>query len=116
MYSKLNMVENRSLLRPSAFAVLAALSQDALPGIAILERVRGTAPGRSILGPGTLYRVLRELRTDGLIVRAADQPAQGIDDRQISYELTQQGRELLEAEARRLELTLALARRPLSRS
>jgi DNA-binding PadR family transcriptional regulator len=108
------MVQKRILLKPSAFAVLAALAQDALPGVAILERVRATTPGRSILGPGTLYRVLRELRQDGLVRRAADQPAQGIDDRQISYELTDEGRRRLEAEAQRLELTLALARRPRS--
>lgn len=98
-------------LKPSAFAVLAALAEGARPGIDILEQVRATLPGVAVLGPGTLYRVMRELRHAGLIARSADQPAQGVDDRQISHELTAAGRRVMEAEAVRLERTLALARR-----
>jgi DNA-binding PadR family transcriptional regulator len=98
-------------LRPSAFAVLAALAEAPRPGIDILEAVQATVPGITVLGPGTLYRVMRELRHEGLIRRAADQPAKGVDDRQISHELTADGRRVMEAEARRLEETLALARR-----
>lgn len=98
-------------LPPSAYAVLAALAAGPRAGIDVLDDVRSTAPGRTILGPGTLYRVLRELREAGLIARAAAQPAAGIDERQSSHELTAAGRHVLLAETRRLERTVALARR-----
>ena len=49
-------------LRPVACAVLAALAHGPRPGIDVLEAVNATVPGRPILGPGTLYRLLRELR------------------------------------------------------
>jgi DNA-binding PadR family transcriptional regulator len=96
---------------PSAYAVLASLAAGPRAGIDVLDDVRATAPGRAILGPGTLYRVLRELREAGLIVRAADRPAVGVDERQSSHELTAAGRRVLLAETRRLERTVALARR-----
>jgi DNA-binding PadR family transcriptional regulator len=98
-------------LRPSAYAVLAALAGGPRPGIDILERVRGTRPGVDILGPGTLYRVMRELRHAGLIARSHSQPALGLDDRQTSHELTPAGRRVLDAETERLARTIALARR-----
>lgn len=59
-------------LRPSAFAVLAALTRDPRTGIEILDEVE--AAGESILGPGTLYRLLRELRDLGWIERVAPPP------------------------------------------
>jgi DNA-binding PadR family transcriptional regulator len=98
-------------LPPSAYAILAALAGGPRAGIDVLEDVQATAPGRAILGPGTLYRVLRELREAGLIARAALPPAAGIDERQSSHELTETGRRVLRAETQRLERTVALARR-----
>lgn len=102
---------NDRSLPPSAYAVLAALAAGPRAGIDVLEDVRSTAPGRTILGPGTLYRVLRDLREAGLIARVAARPAAGIDERQSSHELTAAGRRVLLAETRRLERTVALARR-----
>jgi DNA-binding PadR family transcriptional regulator len=99
-------------LRPAAFAVLAALAEEPRNGIDVLDYVNATVPGRPILGPGTLYRLLRELRHDGLIARA-DAPASDapLDERQTHHELTKLGRGVLAAESDRLTRTLALARR-----
>src|SRR5262245_58366209 len=97
-------------LRPVACAVLAALSDDARPGIDILEAVNATVPGRPLLGPGTLYRLLRELRQAGLIART-DAASASQDERQVHHELTALGRSVLRADLERLRRTLALAGR-----
>ena len=93
-------------LRPSAFAVLAALADGPLPGIDVLDAVNATTTGSPLLGPGTLYRLLRELRQDQLIARVETGAA---DERQAHHELTALGRSVLRAESARLRRTLDLA-------
>jgi DNA-binding PadR family transcriptional regulator len=116
IHSKLNIIRFRMQttrdprrhlpLRPSAFAVLAALADGPVPGIDVLDAVNATVPGAPLLGPGTLYRLLRELRHDQLIARVdTDSP----DERHAHHELTPLGRAVLRAEAARLRRTLDLA-------
>ena len=95
-------------LRPAAFAVLAALADGPKPGIDILDAVNATVPGGRLLGPGTLYRLMRELRQDGLIARLARGSDHG-DERRAHHALTSRGRGALRAEAARLRRTLKLA-------
>ncbi|HUL74345.1 MAG TPA: helix-turn-helix transcriptional regulator [Vicinamibacterales bacterium] len=97
-------------LRPVACAVLASLADGARPGIEILDAVNATVPGRPLLGPGTLYRLLRELRQDALIARA-DPAVDPADDRQVHHALTPLGRAVLNAELDRLRRTMMLAGR-----
>ena len=92
-------------LRPSAFAVLAALADGPLCGIDVIDAVNATVPGTPLLGPGTLYRLLRELRHDQLIARVE---STSTDERQAHHELTPLGRAVLRAEAARLRRTLDL--------
>jgi DNA-binding PadR family transcriptional regulator len=101
-------------LRPVACAVLAALANGPRPGIDVLEAVNATVPGRPILGPGTLYRLLRELRQDKLIARGAadERTSADHDDRQVPHVLTPLGEAVLRAELARLRRTLTLADRP----
>ena len=96
-------------LRPGPLAVLASLANGAAPGVAMLEHAERMGAGGSVLGPGTLYRLLRELSGDGLIERTAapDGDAGASDDRRQYYALTALGRAVLEAEAERLRRTLA---------
>lgn len=96
-------------LRPVACAVLAALAEGPRPGIDILEVANRTVSSRSLLGPGTLYRLLRELRNDGLVTR--ERMLDVADERQVPYALTPLGRRVLDAEVLRLERTVRLARR-----
>ena len=100
---------SRLPLRPGPLAVLASLAGGPAPGIAMLEHAERMGAGSAVLGPGTLYRLLRELSGDGLIERtAAPAHADGAgDDRRQYYALTQLGRAVLEAEAERLRRTLA---------
>lgn len=95
-------------LRPAAFAVLAALSAGARPGVDVLEQVNATVPGAPLLGPGTLYRLMRELRQQGLIARE-ERGAHADDERQAHHVLTPLGRAVMKAEAARLRRTLDLA-------
>jgi len=94
-------------LKPSAFAVLAALAEAPRPGIDVLEAVNATVPGIPLFGPGTLYRLLRELRQQRLIARV--ERSGGGDERQAIHELTALGRAVLRAESARLRRTLDLA-------
>lgn len=97
-------------LRPAALGVLAALADGPRAGYAILERVNEALPSRPILGPGTLYRVLRELRHAGLIAAVEAPPNEAGDDERRQYHaLTPSGRATLHAEAARLRRTLAAA-------
>ena len=95
-------------MRPAAFAVAAALAGGPRPGIELLDEVNGTAAGWTVLGPGTLYRLMREMRQDGLIAREA-RGAHCSDERQAHHVLTPLGRAVLKAEAARLRRTLDLA-------
>ena len=65
-------------------------------------------PGRPLLGPGTLYRLLRELRLEGLIERHTAGAGSG-DDRHAPHVLTPLGRAVLRAESARLRRILKLA-------
>jgi DNA-binding PadR family transcriptional regulator len=96
-------------LRPVTFAVLAALAGGARPGIEILDEVNATVPGKPLLGPGSLYRLMRELRQSGLIARTARGVGPGDDERKAFHALTPGGRAALRAEAARLRRTLKLA-------
>lgn len=95
-------------MRPVAFAVAAALAGGPRPGIELLDEVNATAAGWTVVGPGTLYRLMREMRQGGLIVREA-RGAHGSDERQAHHVLTPLGRAVLKAEAARLRRTLDLA-------
>ena len=96
-------------LRPVACAVLAALSEGPKPGIDIMEAANATVPGHPILGPGTLYRLLKELRHEKLIARADSPDSSASDDRQVHHVLTPLGDLVLRAEVARLRRTISLA-------
>ncbi len=107
-------VERHLPLRPVACAVLAALAHGPRPGIDVLEAVNATVPGRPILGPGSLYRLLKELRQDKLIARGTpEERSEGErDDRQVHHVLTPLGDAVLRAELARLRRTMLLAAKP----
>jgi DNA-binding PadR family transcriptional regulator len=92
-------------LRPSAFAVLAALARGPQLGIEVLDHIHATVPGTKLFGGGTLYRLLRDMRDEGLIERQGPEHA---DRRHVRHGLTTLGAAVLRDEAARLERTLLL--------
>ena len=96
-------------LKPVHFAVLLSLYEEARPGFGIMEHVNGQMNGTAIVGPGTLYRLLKEMREASLIERS-DPPRDVPDDERRHYhKLTAFGREVVTKEAMRLRQALAAA-------
>jgi len=87
-------------LQPRDYLILLALADGPLHGHGLLKAVEAQAGG-VIFDPANLYRLLRKLERDELVVEArpADTPA---DARRRAYELTPLGRSVLFAESARL--------------
>jgi DNA-binding PadR family transcriptional regulator len=103
-------------LTPLAFQVLLALADGDRHGYAIIGEVEERTDGLIRLRTGTLYTLLQRLLEEALIEQRSagskSPAADGKDDpRRKYYRLTRLGRDVLTAEARRLEAVLGDARR-----
>ena len=96
-------------LRAPVFHILLALSQGDLHGLGIADEVERATEGTVELGPGTLYRSLKEMAASGL-VRDVAAPAKDADPRRRYYSLTGAGRTVVAAEAARIERLVEVAR------
>ena len=96
-------------LRPLVFAILIALNEDSRHGYALMNVVNERMNRRALLGPGTLYRTLKELREDGLI-EYAPAPSDA-DPRRRYYAITVEGRAAARAEAARMASWVEAARK-----
>ena len=95
----------------AAFHILVALADDDRHGYAIIKDITARTGGALRLSPGTLYRSVERMRTQGLIREISARPAPDLDDeRRRYYRITPFGRAVAGAECRRLALMLALAR------
>ncbi len=88
-------------LPPRTFAMLAVLAAGPTHGYSVMQQVNQTLGRTAFLGPGTLYRVLKELRDEGLIEESAA-PDPAADQRRRYYRLTALGQVVAETEAERL--------------
>lgn len=95
---------------PAAFHILIALGDEPLHGLGIAEKVETATGGDTELGPGTLYRTLKQLSAEGLI-QDVEPPIEGADPRRRYYAITSAGRAFAADEAARLESLVTLARR-----
>lgn len=96
-------------LRPAVFHILLVLARRELHGLGIAEDIERATEGAVTLGPGTLYRSLKEMVRDGL-VRGIPPPSPDEDPRRRFYSITSEGRAVVEAEARRLARVVDVAR------
>jgi DNA-binding PadR family transcriptional regulator len=96
-------------LRPPVFHILLTLASGDLHGLGIAEEVERTTDGAVELGPGTLYRSLREMVGGGLI-REVEPPEPDADPRRKYYRISATGRGLLARDAERLARVVELAR------
>jgi len=97
-------------LTPVAFDILLSLLDCERHGYAIMQAVEARSGGRTSLHAGTLYRALSRLLTSGLIEELAEAPRPEADERRRYYRVTEQGRRVASAEARRLERQVGAAR------
>jgi DNA-binding PadR family transcriptional regulator len=98
-------------MRSVEFHILLALASEERHGYAILQEVAALTDGEIELEPGTLYRALHRMLTDGWVVESARRPAADQDDeRRRYYRLTPAGRRAAAAEAARLQRLVTLAR------
>jgi DNA-binding PadR family transcriptional regulator len=103
-------------LSPSGFYILLALAAEERHGYSIAKEVEDATDGAVHLGPGTLYRLIKQMVTDGWIVEVDRVDSE--DPRRRYYRLTPWGRRIARAEAERLAdaVRTAMERRLLSAS
>ena len=92
----------------SAFRILLALADGERHGYSISKEVVASTDGRIKLGPGTLYRLLKQMAADGWIVESERRDGDAM--RRRYYRLSPWGRCIAEAEAARLEDLVRTAR------
>lgn len=98
-------------LRPLVFAILLVLKRGDLHGYGIMKWVNENAGLGGVLGPGTLYRTLKEMRELDLVAHTEPpEPIDGVDERRSYYTLTPFGLEVVAAEAERIGRMMSEAR------
>lgn len=98
-------------LSPRDYLVLLALAEGPRHGYGILGAVTEQAGDMVTLDPANLYRSLKRLRRDGILDEADVPPDEDTPTEQRRYfELTEVGRAVVAAEARRLARLTAVAR------
>ncbi len=90
-----------SALTSAQFHILLTLADGHRHGYGIMQEVERRTDGVVDLGPGTLYRSIKQLLERGLIIEVDEDPQAGSQRR--SYALTPEGRTRATAEARRLQ-------------
>ncbi len=100
-------------LTPAVFHILLALADGEKHGYAIMREIAERTDGAMRMGPGTLYGSIQRMLKDGLIVetqpRARGETGELSEERRRYYRLTDHGRLVMQAEARRLEQLVRLA-------
>src|SRR5579884_1809769 len=98
-------------LTPAVFYILLALSIKERHGYEIMKQVQKDSDNQVKMGPGTLYGSIKRMIADKLIVEAEERPDPKLDDeRRRYYKITEQGRQMLNAELKRFERALKVAR------
>lgn len=97
-------------IKTTWFHILLALADGALHGFGIRESVEARTDGQVKLWPATLYGSVREMSEAGLIEPLEGENDPDDDQRRRYYRLTRRGREVLRAEADRLQALVDAAR------
>lgn len=90
-------------LTPAVFHILLALANGERHGYGIMQEIAATTDGQIRIGPGTLYRSIKQMLAAGMIEESDERPDPTLDDeRRRYYRLTGFGRRVAQAEAVRL--------------
>lgn len=92
----------------AVFHILLSLVDEPRHGYGVLQEVERRTGGRVVMGSGTLYSAIKRMRADGWVEEAEVEDPE--DPRRKYYRLTDRGREIVRAEARRLEALVRQAR------
>lgn len=97
-------------LSPTVYLILLSLADGDAHGYRIRAEVIARSEGAVTLDPGSLYRLIARLTSDGLIEDAPIKPrSDGDDQRRRYYRLTAFGRRVLRAETQRMADLVSLA-------
>jgi DNA-binding PadR family transcriptional regulator len=97
-------------LTPAVFHILLALAGGERHGYGIMQEILAQTDGKMRIGPTTLYRSIKRMLADGLIVETDERPDPELDDeRRRYYKLTMLGQHVALAESQRMEQTLRVA-------
>jgi DNA-binding PadR family transcriptional regulator len=97
-------------LTPAMFHVLLALADGDKHGYAILKEVETQTNGEVQLSTGTLYGIIKRLLVNDWIREIRKPTSKNDDPRRRYYKLTEAGKEIAIAEAKRLEKLVHQAR------
>src|SRR6478672_9507096 len=98
-------------LSPAVFHILLALATGEMHGYGIMREIAAATSGQMRIGPGTLYRSIRQMLDLGMIEESDERPDPELDDeRRRYYRLTGAGERVVRAEARRYADMVKLAR------
>lgn len=103
---------NRLLpLTPAVFHILLVLADGDLHGYGIMQQIAAITDGAVSIGPGTLYRSIKQMIDQNLIVESDERvDATLSDERRRYYRLTEFGQRVAHAEAERLAALVSIAR------
>ena len=94
------------------FHILLSLRERDMHGYAIIGDIRHRTQGEVVLSTSTLYGAIQRMMRDGLVERSDVRPDPELDDeRRRYYRITEFGRGVMDAEARRIERLAEMIRR-----
>lgn len=98
-------------LPPATFHILIALIREDRHGYAVMQEVEERTDGEVRLSAGTLYRSIQRMLEQGLIRETRNRPMPEHDDeRRRYYRITELGKDVARAEARRMTDLVRMAR------
>jgi DNA-binding PadR family transcriptional regulator len=104
-------MEDLTPLTPAALHILLALAIGERHGYGIMQEIAQLTGGMFALGPGTLYRSIKQMLEQALIAETEARADSALDDeRRRYYRLTGKGERALRAELARLDALVQVAR------
>lgn len=104
-------VERLLPLTPAVFHILLALAGGERHGYGIMREIARATDDQMRIGPGTLYRSIKQMLAARLIEESDERPDPELDDeRRRYYRLTPFGLQVAQAEAARLARLVSAAR------
>lgn len=102
--------QEQTPLTPAVLHILLALGNGERHGYGIMGEIAQFTDGKLRIGPGTLYRSIKQMMADGLIEESGERPDPALDDeRRRYYRLTKLGISVTQEELRRLTNLIAVA-------